>query len=98
MILNNIASRIANKVSVEPFDNVSGIEMIAMYDLEVTLFGKSYWEKMMPYQQIQKAVQEWADANDAVIYEAPKEEFHLGYAAELAINEGKKRAVVNDLS
>lgn len=81
----------------EPIDNVGGVEMFCVIDVLEGILGPDA-DPMIPYEETGKAVQAWADAHGAITYAEPRDSYDLGEAAQQALDAGKTRAVVDDLS
>jgi hypothetical protein len=83
---------------LEPNEIVDDIEIYGAWEVSEAIFGENQWEKMIPYQEKMKAYEIWADAHNAIIYMEPREDFDLREAAGQAAEQGKKAALVDDLS
>ena len=88
-------------VELEPNEERGDVKIHYLFDVAEALFGKDWFmdpEKYIPYEVKQEGAEAWAEAHGAILYEAPREEFSVAEAAGLAKEQGKSRAVVNDLS
>lgn len=87
-----------DEILLEPDETLDGVSIYYATRVIDSLFGEDSWEKMIPYDEVGKAVQAWADAHDAVTYARPRDEFDVWEAADQAKEEGRSGAVVEDLS
>ena len=88
-------------VRLQPDETDGDVEVYYASSVLDAVFGPDRWAdkgSYVPYEVEGEAVSRWAEANGAVTYERPKEEFDVGEAAGLARKGGKGRVVVDNLS
>jgi len=87
-----------NVESVSPVDvggeECAGVLLVNVCHLLDSLFGECWPE----YEAECAAVKSWCVAHEASYYAAPREDFYEGEAAELALREGHRVVVLEDLS
>lgn len=81
------------------YDTVDDIKLYTEYDVLETLLGKDYWQtQKYTYEDEGEIIERWAEENDAIIYERPREEFDELEAVHIAKQSGASAAILNDLS
>lgn len=76
---------------------IQGVEIISICDLLDEIYPTWLDGEWNPKLQ-DETVRNWCDENDAVLYQSSKEYFSYQAGADMAKDNGKRKAVVNNLS
>jgi len=89
----------SNLMTPEKLKLVNAVEEVSVCRLMDELYGEGVWlSHKVKYEDECKAVQEWCEKNNAYYYAMPREHFSVWEARRKAVEAGKTKVVLEDLS